>query len=158
MKDESANNKHYNDVTMSAMASQITGVSIVWSTVRSDAAQRKHQRSTSLAFVVWIYHQWLGKCFHSMTPPLKLKGWRHPDIALLSIVFFNGCNAICIMLECGEPVWYYKNWYQYWGHGGLINDLGSSPQHEGEPEWPTLWYQSLLYYDETKWMMNKRML
>ena len=36
---------------MSAMASQITGVSIVYSTVCSGADQRKHQSSASLAFV-----------------------------------------------------------------------------------------------------------
>ena len=42
---------HYNDVIMSAMASQITFVSIVCSTVSSCAYQRKHQSSPSLAFV-----------------------------------------------------------------------------------------------------------
>ena len=26
----------------------------------------------------------------------------------------------------------YRNWYQYWGHCCLINDMGSSPQPEGE--------------------------
>ena len=26
----------------------------------------------------------------------------------------------------------YRNWYQYWGHCCLINNLGSSPQPEGE--------------------------
>ena len=36
---------------MSAMASQITSVSIVCSTVGSGKDQRKHQSSTSLAFV-----------------------------------------------------------------------------------------------------------
>ena len=36
---------------MSAMASQITGVSIVYSTVCTGADQRKHQSSVSLAFV-----------------------------------------------------------------------------------------------------------
>ena len=43
---------------MSAMASQITGASIVSSTVCSGAYQRKHQGSVSLAFVRGI-HQWL---------------------------------------------------------------------------------------------------
>ena len=42
---------------MSAMASQITGVSIVYSTACSGADQRKHQSSTSLAFVKGI-HRW----------------------------------------------------------------------------------------------------
>ena len=42
---------------MRAMASQITGVSIVCSAVCSTADQRKHQRSASLAFVRGI-HRW----------------------------------------------------------------------------------------------------
>ena len=48
---------HYSDVIMSAMASQITGVSIVYFTVCSGADQRKHQSSASLAFVRGI-HRW----------------------------------------------------------------------------------------------------
>ena len=43
--------KRYNDVILRAMASQITSVSIASSTVCSGADQRKHQNSTSLAFV-----------------------------------------------------------------------------------------------------------
>ena len=50
---------HYSDVIMSVMMSQITGVSIVCSTVDSDADQRKHQSSASLAFVRGI-HRWRG--------------------------------------------------------------------------------------------------
>ena len=42
---------------MSAMASQITSLVIVNSTVYSGADERKHQSSTSLAFVGGI-HQW----------------------------------------------------------------------------------------------------
>ena len=42
---------HYNDVIMGAIASQITSLTIVYSTVYSDADQRKHQSSASLAFV-----------------------------------------------------------------------------------------------------------
>ena len=42
---------HYSDVIMSAVASQITGVSIVYSNVCSGADHRKHQSSASLAFV-----------------------------------------------------------------------------------------------------------
>ena len=46
--------KHYDDVIMSTMASQITGFSIVWSTICSGAGQRKHQSSASLVFVSGI--------------------------------------------------------------------------------------------------------
>ena len=41
---------HYNDVIMSTMASQITGIWIVYSTACSGADRRKHQNSPSLAF------------------------------------------------------------------------------------------------------------
>ena len=50
-------NIHYIDVIMSAMASQITGVSIVCWTVCSGVDQRKHQSSASLAFVRG-FHRW----------------------------------------------------------------------------------------------------
>ena len=42
---------HYNDVIMGTIASQITSLTVVYSTVYSDADQRKHQSSASLAFV-----------------------------------------------------------------------------------------------------------
>ena len=41
---------HYNDVIMGAIASQITSLTIVYSTVYSGADQSKHQSSASLAF------------------------------------------------------------------------------------------------------------
>ena len=43
--------EHYSDVIMGTIASQITSFTIVYSTVYSDADQRKHQSSASLAFV-----------------------------------------------------------------------------------------------------------
>ena len=56
---------HYNDVTMGAMASQITSLTIVYTTVYSGADQRKHQSSAWLAFVRGIHrcpvnsrHKW----------------------------------------------------------------------------------------------------
>ena len=68
--------RNYIDVIMTPMASQITGLTVVHSTVYSDADQRKHQSSASLAFV-WGIHRdreiprtkgrLRGKCFHLMT-------------------------------------------------------------------------------------------
>ena len=56
---------HYSDVRMGTIASQITSLTIVYSTVYSDADQRKHQSSASLAFVRGIHrgpvespHKW----------------------------------------------------------------------------------------------------
>ena len=48
---------YFSDVIMSAMASQITGVPMVCSTVCSCADQRKHQSYALLAFVRGI-HRW----------------------------------------------------------------------------------------------------
>ena len=47
---------HYIDVIMTTMASQITSLTVVYSTVYSDADLRKHQSSASLAFV-WGIHR-----------------------------------------------------------------------------------------------------
>ena len=49
--------RHYSDVIMSPMASQITRLTVVYSSVYSGADQRKHQSSASLAFVRGI-HRW----------------------------------------------------------------------------------------------------
>ena len=56
---------HYGDVIMGMIASQITSLTIVYSTVYSDTDQRKHQSSASLAFVRGIHrgpvnspHKW----------------------------------------------------------------------------------------------------
>ena len=47
---------HYDDVTMMAIASPITSLTIVYSAVYSGAHQTKHQSSASLAFV-WGIHR-----------------------------------------------------------------------------------------------------
>ena len=49
--------RHYSDVIMGTMTSQITSITIVYLTVYSGADQRKHQNSASLAFVRGIH--WL---------------------------------------------------------------------------------------------------
>ena len=48
---------HYCDVIIGAMASQITSLTIVYSTVYSGVDQRKYQSSASMAFV-WGIHRW----------------------------------------------------------------------------------------------------
>ena len=48
---------HYSDVILGAMASQITTLTIVYSTIYTGADQRKHQSFTPLAFVRGI-HRW----------------------------------------------------------------------------------------------------
>ena len=72
----SIQNLHYDDVRMGAIASQITSLTIVYSIAYSDADQRKHQSSASLALCEEITgDQWIprtngqlrGKCFHLKT-------------------------------------------------------------------------------------------
>ena len=64
---------HYCDVTIGAMTSQTTRLTIVYSTVYSGIGERKHQSSP--AFLRGIHRveftgdagQWRGNCFHLMT-------------------------------------------------------------------------------------------
>ena len=84
--------EHYNDIIMSAMASQNTGVSIVYSIVRTCADQRKHQSSASLAFVRGI-HRWPVNSPHKRPVTRKMflfddfimnkkpVGYWHPDLS-----------------------------------------------------------------------------
>ena len=87
---------HYRDIIMGAVASQITSLTIVSWAVYSDADQRKHQSSASLAFVRGIHrgpvnspHKWpvTRKCFHLMTSS-RFCTTQHPHIfAFIAILF-----------------------------------------------------------------------
>ena len=72
---------HYNDVIMGAVASQITSLAIVCSTVYSDADQRKHQSSASLAFVLGI-HRWPVNSPHKW--PVTRKMFPFDDVIMFS--------------------------------------------------------------------------
>ena len=63
---------HNSDVIMSSMASQITGIQIVYLTIYSGADQRKHQRSMWLTFVRRI-HQWVVDCPHKGPATWKIR-------------------------------------------------------------------------------------
>ena len=65
---------------MGAMASQITGVSIVCSTVGSDGDRKKHKSSASLAFVRGI-HQWPVKSPHKR--PVTRKMYTFDDVIMV---------------------------------------------------------------------------
>ena len=76
---------HYIDVIMGAMASQNTSLTIVYSTVYSDADQRKHQSSASLAFLRGI-HRWPVNSPHKW-PVTSVENvsisWRHHVVNVL---------------------------------------------------------------------------
>ena len=68
---------HYSDVIIAAMAYQITRITIVYSTIYSDADQRKHQNS--LAFVRGI-HRWPVNSPHKW--PLTRKMFPFDDVIM----------------------------------------------------------------------------
>ena len=79
---------HYNDVIMSVMASQITSLAIVYSTVYSGSDQRKHQSSASLAFLLGI-HRWPVNSPHK--GPVTRKMFPFDD----DIMSLPHCHAFC---------------------------------------------------------------
>ena len=83
--------KHYGDVIMGTMTSQITSLTIVYSTVYSGADQRKHQSSASLAFVRGIHrgpvnapHKW----------PVTRKMFPFDDVIMRSVLVMCYCGLI----------------------------------------------------------------
>ena len=73
---------HYDDVIMGAIASLITSLTIVYSTVYSDADQRKHQSSASLAFV-WGIHRGPVNSPHKW--PVTRKMFPFDDVIMIPI-------------------------------------------------------------------------
>ena len=77
---------------MCAMASQITGASIVCSNVCSGAVQRKHQSSASLAFVRGI-HRWPVNSPHK--GPVMRKLFPFDDVIMMDWNVFGSGTARC---------------------------------------------------------------
>ena len=89
-------NDYYNEVLMATIASQITSLAIVYSTIYSDADQRKHQSSASLAFVRGIHrgpvnspHKW----------PVTRKMFPFDDVIMTTVPFKHTeqCNYYYII-------------------------------------------------------------
>ena len=90
-------------VIMSAMASQITSLMIVYSTVYSGAYQRKHQSSASLAFVRGI-HRWPVNSPHKW--PVTPKMFPFDDVITWT---WQGLNLIVLTVEWSfSPSWWWK--------------------------------------------------
>ena len=77
---------HYNDVIMSVMASQITSLTIVYSTIYSGTDKRKDQSSMSLTFVRGI-HRWLVNSPHKW--PVTRKMFQFDDIIMYYLCFLS---------------------------------------------------------------------
>ena len=70
---------YYSDVIMGVMASQITSLTIVYSTFYSGTDQRKHRGSASLAFV-WGIHWWPVNSLHKW--PVTWKMFPSDDVIM----------------------------------------------------------------------------
>ena len=94
-----ANDKasHYSDIKMGPMASQITSLTIVYSTVYSGADHRKHQSSASLAFVR-VIHRWPVNSPHK--GPVKRKMFPFDDVIMLRSVLDLGGSPL-VWGQCG---------------------------------------------------------
>ena len=114
---------HYDDVIMGAMASQITSLTIVYSTVYSGEDKRKHEAPrhwplcgefTGDRWIPRTNGQWRGKCFHFPFDDVIMIESR---IVLIS--FHVHCKLSKIPLESDD-----KNWITYF----LLTDV---PRIEG---------------------------
>ena len=74
---------HYSDVIMCTMASQITSITIFYTTIYSGADQRKHQSSGSLAFVRGI-HWWPVNSPHK--GPITPKMFLFDDVIMIHAI------------------------------------------------------------------------
>ena len=82
---------HYNGVIMDAIASKITSLTIIYSTVYSGADQRKHQSSASLAFV-WGIHRRPVNSPHKW--PVTRNMFPFDDVIMLCLLQ-QKCAALC---------------------------------------------------------------
>ena len=106
---------------MDMIASQITSLTIVYSTVYSDADQRKHQSSASLAFVWWIHrvpvnspHKW----------PVTRKMFPFDDVIIHCISI---AHRICArLLFCFVLLWLCLEFLVGSCGSGIILDIGLS--------------------------------
>ena len=85
---------------MSSMASQITSLAIVYSTVYSRADQRKHQSSVSQAFV-WGIHRWPVNFPHK--GPVTRKMFPFDDVIIRYKIHFD---VVCSVRVKIKGIWW----------------------------------------------------
>ena len=101
----------YNYVIMGAIASQITSLTIVYSTVYSGADQRKHQSSASLASVRG-FQRWPVNSPHK--GPEKRKMFPFDDVIMAASILF------------ARFTWVVEQWPELVYIDGLVQDCSNS--------------------------------
>ena len=109
---------------MGTISSQITSLTIVYSTVYSDADQRKHQSSASLAFVRGIHrgpvnspHKW----------PVARKMFPFDDV-IMDSESFDFCYAM--------------GWVGLWGFLWWAPSAKRKDHHGVSSGWSSVWHRS----------------
>ena len=101
---------HYYNVIMSTMASQVTSLTITYSSVCSGAGKKTHQISASLAFVRGI-HRWPANSLRK--GPVTRKMFPFDGVFMLWDRGLYGIPCVCpyLILENGiQPI---QNWDQW---------------------------------------------
>ena len=126
---------HYSDVIMGTIASQITSLTIVYSTVYSDTDQRKHQSSASLAFVRGIHR---GPVNSPHKGPFTRKMFPFDDViilweettgnrrTILHFPVFHDISWVCFHLM--TPSWIISLQWRHWASWCLISTACSIKQ------------------------------
>ena len=100
---------HYSDIIVSVVASQITSISIVYSTICSGADQRKRQSYKLLAFVRGI-HWWVVNSPHK--GPVTRKMFPFDDLIM--------DHQVCVLYIIGPAheglTYFIWTWEQIWKH------------------------------------------
>ena len=117
---------YYSDVIMCTIASQITSLTIVYSTVYSDADQRKHQSSASLAFV-WGIHRGPVNSPHKW--PVTWKMFPFDDVIMISRLWdaahcMTACYGSSIRSLSPSPRVNSRTWYH------VTSDKANSSPHK----------------------------
>ena len=86
---------------MGAVASQITSLTIVYSTVVSDADQRKHQNSASLALVRGIHR---GPVNSPHEGPVTRKMFLFDDVIMNNYIHLNQKDEILIHVRTSTAI------------------------------------------------------
>ena len=138
---------HYGDVIKGSIASQITSLTIVYSAVYSDADQRKHQSSASLAFVRGIHrgpvnspHKWpvTRKMFPFDDVIMRCSGF----VLILCNAFYRNQRSEVVSMrnvsvEYGiyfqhDDVIKWKHFPRYWPFGRRSHRSPVNSPHKGQ--------------------------
>ena len=131
---------HYDDVIMSAIASQITSLTIAYSTVYSGADQRKHQSSASLAFV-WGIHRGPVNSPHKWPVTRKMFPF---DDDIMRMLWTNNCCLEKIPATLNPTVWNVLRWTEKfifdsiktYGEGDVMTWCRQATRHYQNQHWP----------------------